>query len=202
MTALSGYGISLEQPSGWYGEIFRDTDGIDDTGPVVHLANTPMIVGDHDLYASETRQIMRPTDAIVTIVNLPSLPNIVAAGATQRLGPARGWSLRGADGTGFSGVATTQSSMRKTVHVAERVFDLVTFFGTPEPASDLVAAVNAILGTVRIDPSARDRGQRIEQYFSVGAAVRIHEEVRRAVWARDSAFAAADEVEEHRRAFP
>jgi hypothetical protein len=200
-TTLSDYGIELGLPAGWYGEIFRNTNHIADTGPTVHLANTPLILGDRNGYADEIRQVMRPGDAIVCVWNLPSLPNIIAVGG-ETVSPAQGWSLQGASDTPFHGVEDTQSSLRKAIHVAERVFDLIAFFGARPPPPRLVREIDSILATVRIDVSQRARGDRLEQYFSAADAVRIHEEVRREAWARYAPYASSEEVEEHRLAFP
>lgn len=198
---LSAFGITVEQPAGWYGEIFRETDGIDDTGPVVHLANTPLIVGDRDMYASQTRQLMRTGDAIVCIVNLPSLPNILAAGG-ERVGPARGWSLWGANDIPFHGVPNHQSSLRKAIVVGERAFDLIAFFGATAPTPQLVGEIEAILGTIRVDVGQRVRGERLEQYFEAAAASRIQSEVRRDLLARDERHMSTQEAAERRAAFP
>jgi hypothetical protein len=198
---LSAFGITVEQPAGWYGEIFRETDGIDDTGPVVHLANTPLILGDRDMYASQTRQLMRAGDAIVCIVNLPSLPNILAAGG-ERVGAATGWSLWGANDIPFHGVPNHQSSLRKAIVVGERAFDLIAFFGAPAPTSQLVGEIEAVLGSVRVDVARLVRGERLEQYFDAAAAARIQNEVRRDVLARDARHMSPQEAAERRAALP
>jgi hypothetical protein len=198
---LSAFGITVEQPVGWYGEIFRETDGIDDTGPVVHLANTPLILGDRDGYASQTRQLMRAADAIVCIVNLPSLPNILAAGG-ERVGVGRGWSLWGANDIPFNGVPNHQSSLRKAIVVGQRAFDLIAFFGATAPAAQLVRDIEAILGTVRVDIAKRVRGERLDQYFDVASATRIQADVRREVLARDMPHMSTQEAEERSAAFP
>jgi hypothetical protein len=198
---LSAFGITVEQPAGWYGEIFRETDGIDDTGPVVHLANTPLILGDRDIYASQTRQLMRAGDAIVCVVNLPSLPNILAAGR-GRVGAARGWSLWGANDIPFHGVPNHQSSLRKAIVVGERAFDLIAFFGAPAPTPELVREIEEILVTVRVDVAKRLRGERLEQYFDTAAAARIQSDVRRDVFARDARHMSTQEAAEQSAAFP
>ena len=182
-TILSGYGIELTLPSSWYGEIFRDVDELHDTGPTVHLANTPMILGDRNTYASQTRPIMRPDDAIVCVWNMPSLPNIMAASG-EAAHPTRGWSLWGASDVSFEGVPDGHSSVRKGVRVGERVFDVVAFFGTEPPPARLMSEIESILATVRIDVSQRDRGERLEQFFSTAAAERIQKEMQSEARAR------------------
>jgi hypothetical protein len=198
---LSAFGITVEQPAGWYGEIFRETDGIDDTGPVVHLANTPLILGDRNMYASQTRQLMRTGDAIVCIVNLPSLPNILAAGG-ERVGSGRGWSLWGANDIPFNGVPNHQSSLRKAIVVGQRAFDLIAFFGAAAPTPELVRSIEAMLGTVRVDVAKRVRGERLDQYFEVDAALRIQADVRRDVLDRDMRHMSTQEAAERGAAFP
>jgi hypothetical protein len=197
---LSAFGITVEHPAAWYGEIFRETDGIDDTGPVLHLANTPLILGDRDMYASQTRQLMRPRDAIVCVVNLPSLPSILAAGG-ERADAAAGWSLWGANDIPFNGVPNHQSSLRKAIIVAERVFDMIVFFGAPAPSARQVREIEGILATVRIDVGNKAAGERLDQYFESAAASRIHDEVRRDVLARDAHHMSAEEATELRAAF-
>ena len=149
---LSDFGIELTLPAGWYGQIFRDTDSVMDTGPLVHFANSPLILGDRNGYAGPTRQTMRPGDAIVCAWNMPSLPHLLALGG-ERVGPTRGWSLAGADDATFEGVGDGRSSLRKAIIVGERLFDLVAFFGADPPPPALVGEVDGILATVRIDVS-------------------------------------------------
>ena len=197
---LSAFGITVEHSATWYGEIFRETDGIDDTGPVLHLANTPLILGDRDMYASQTRQLMRPRDAILCVVNQPSLPNLVAAGG-ERVAATAGWSLWGANDIPFNGVSNRQSSLRKALLVGERVFDLIVFFGAPAPTAGLVHEIEGILATVRIDVAKTLRGGRLEQYFETAAATRIQGEVRRAVLARDMPHMSQQEAAERGAAF-
>jgi hypothetical protein len=197
---LSAFGITVEHSAAWYGEIFRETDGIDDTGPVLHLANTPLILGDRDMYASQTRQLMRPRDAILCVVNLPSLPIILAAGG-ESVNAAAGWSLWGANDIPFNGVPNSQSSLRKAIIVRERVFDMIVFFGAPAPTAPQVREIEGILATVRIDTGKEFRGERLDQYFESAAASRIQDEVRRDVLARDARHMSAEEATERRAAF-
>lgn len=202
-TQLSEFGISLAIPEGWYGEIYRHIWGeFVETGPVVHVATTPLVLADQNGYAPLARLSLRPSDAILVIVNLPSLPNIVAAEGVERVPPSRPWSLEGASSDPFTGVPSTQSSLRKGIQVGERVFDVVAFFGTTRPASDLVARVNDILGSVSIAAKPPAPGNRVEQFFEVSAALAIQAEARDQIWKRDQALATAGERDEHRRAFP
>jgi hypothetical protein len=183
---ISEFGISLTLPDGWAGEAFRETDEFVDSGPIVHVANTPVVLGDRDGYAGETRRSLRARDAVLCIVNLASLPGVLNAGGAERSAPDAGWSLRGASETPFNGVGNTQSSLRKAFRVGERVFDVIAFFGSPVPPSDVVQDLNAVLRTVRIDVSKRERVQRLEQYFSADAAVRINDERRAEVQRREA----------------
>jgi hypothetical protein len=201
-TTLSDYGIWLNLPDGWYGEIFRENDGVHDSGPVVHFANSPLILGDRNGYAGVARQTMRPGDVIVCVWNMPSLPQIILANGDEKLGPSVGWSLSGASDRRFEGVGNDQSSLRRSILVAERVFDLVAFFGSNPPRSRLVQAVDGILATVRIDIAQRERGDRLEQYFGAADALRIQGEVRRERFARRAPHMTPAELEAHRRAFP
>ena len=59
-TSLSDFGIALTLPDGWYGEIFRVADGVNDSGPLVHFANSPLILGDRNGFAGLVRKTMRP----------------------------------------------------------------------------------------------------------------------------------------------
>jgi hypothetical protein len=196
MTDLSAYGITLKYPLGWFGDSFRETDGTDDSGPVIHLGNTPLILGDRNGYAGQARQLLRPTDAVVCILNLPSMPNILAIKEAESVGPAGGWSLTGAIDTPFNGVGNNQSSLRKMFRVGERVFDMIAFFGSPAPPADRVREIEMILQTVRVEVTPR-QGERLEQYFSAGAAVRIHDELRGQIWERDKGMASPAERAEH-----
>ena len=137
-TTLSDFGISLTLPDGWYGEIFRVMDGVHDSGPLVHFANSPLILGDRNGFAGPARQTMRPGDAIVCVWNMPSLPQLIAMGG-ERVGPTQGWSLLDASDATFEGVGADQSSLRKAILVGERIFDLVAFFGAHPPPFRLVA---------------------------------------------------------------
>lgn len=200
MTRLERFGISLVLADGWYGEIFRELDGLDDSGPVVHAATTPLILGDRDQYAGETRDALRASDAVVVIVNLPSLPQVIAAGG-DRLEPDATWSLDGAAWISFHGVPDWQTSLRRTIHVGERVFDLLVFFGSHPPTARLVAAVERVLGTVRIDPEVPPLDRTLAQYFSAVAAVDHLAVARRALWERDAALLGVEEHADHRLAF-
>jgi hypothetical protein len=201
-TVLSDFGIQLVLPAGWYGEIYRDSDGIHDSGPVVHFANSPLILGDRNGYAGVARQTMRPGDVIVCVWNMPSLPQLILVSGGEKLSPTQGWSLAGANDTRFEGVGDRQSSLRRAILVGERVFDLVAFFGTDPPPRRLVAEVDAILATVRVDIAQRERGDRLEQYFGAADALRIQREVRREKFAARAPHMTPDELEAHRRAFP
>jgi hypothetical protein len=200
-TTLSDFGIELTLPQGWYGEIFRTTDGVDDSGPIVHFANSPLILGERSGYAGPARQTMRPGDAIVCVWNMPSLPHLVAMGG-ERVSPNRGWDLLDASDATFEGVGPDRSSLRKTILVGERLFDLVAFFGVHPAPFRLVREVEGILATVRIDAAPGPRGNRLEQYFSSSEAVRIHKEVRRQLYEIAEPHMTPEERAAHRAAFP
>jgi hypothetical protein len=203
MSTISGFGLSIDPLPGWYGEIYRTVDGLADTGPIVHVANTPLILGDRDAYAPSARRTMREADAILCVVNLPSLPNIVTAEGVERKGAGEPWSLDGASSAPFSGVDNAHSSLRKGLQVGERAFDVIVFFGSTRPSVAVLRDLASMLKGVRVDlKPPRGGGEGVEQYFSVAAALRINDEIRRKMWARDSAYASADEVAEHASAFP
>jgi hypothetical protein len=204
MTAstISDFGISLDLAPGWYGEVFRTVYGITETGPVLHAANTPLILTDQNGYAPVARQTLRSNDAILCIINLPSLPGLVTGESLEQRRFGEGWSLSGADGTPFTGVPNTQSSLRKGVRVGERVFDLVAFFGSPTPQADVLSQLEQMLGTIGIAPAPPVRGKRIEQFFSIASAIAIQEQARAELWARDAPNASAEERAEHQKAFP
>lgn len=202
MATISDFGITVSVPSNWHGEVFRLTDGLSDSGPIVHVANTPLILGDESGYATVTRQTMRVGDVILCVLNMPSLRHLVNAQGVEQVGNGRRWSLVGASETPFNAVSNGQSSLRKAIRVGERIFDVIAFFGTPTPDSGLRNELDAILGTVRVDRVPPKPGARIEQYFSISAAVQIQEEVGREIWERDSRYATNEEREEHARAFP
>jgi hypothetical protein len=202
MTTISGYGLTIEALPGWYGEIYRTVDGLSDTGPILHLANTPVVLADRQGYAPMAREAMRSGDAILCILNLPSLPSIVTAEGVARLGESEGWSLDGASTVPFTGVPNGQSSLRKRVQVGERSFDLVVFFSTPEPSSDIVGELNTMLRTIKVDRRPSRFEKDVEQYFNVASAIRINEETRRKMWERDRVHATPEEIAEHERLFP
>lgn len=202
MAAIADLGITVSVPSNWHGEILRLHDGVSDSGPILHVANTPLILGDTSGYATQTRQTMRVTDAILCVLNLPSLPHLLRADGVEQVGHSRRWSLAGASETPFNAVNTSQSSLRKAIRVGERVFDVIAFFGTPSPEPTLRKEVDAILGTVRADPAPPRPGSRIEQYFNTASALQIEKEVERELWERDSQYATSEEREEHAKAFP
>jgi len=200
-TALSDFGISLTLPDGWYGEIFRVADGVHDSGPLVHFANSPLILGDRNGFAGPVRQTMRPGDVIVCVWNMPSLPHLIAMGS-ERVGPARGWSLLDASDATFEGVGADQSSLRKAIVVGERIFDLVAFFGAHPPPFRLVREVDGILATVRIDVSPGARGDRLEQFFTSADAVRIQKDMRREAFELRAPSMTPAEREAYRLTFP
>ncbi|MBY0307417.1 MAG: hypothetical protein K2Q09_01620, partial [Phycisphaerales bacterium] len=65
MALKSDFGLELDVPDGWYGEIFRVDEPGDSGPPVLHVANTPLILGERNAYAAEARQAMRANDAIL-----------------------------------------------------------------------------------------------------------------------------------------
>ena len=201
-TKVSDFGITIDLSSGWYGEIFRIIDGVADSGPTLHVANTPLILGDDNGYASLARQTMRETDAILCVLNLPSLPNIVTADGIEQVGPRQPWSLKGASEIPFTGVGGAHSSLRKSIRVGERIFDVVAFFGSPTPSSPLRRQLETMLSGLRVDLAPAQPGKRIEQFFSIAAAIQIHDDVRKELWTRDGPHASAEEVAEHASAYP
>jgi hypothetical protein len=198
---LSAYAITITLPEGWYGEIFREWTEIEDGCPTLHLGNTPLVLGDRNTYCSDVRQTLRASDVVATVVNFPSLPQIIAGSPADKLSPGEPWSIAGASAIPFHGVGNGRSSLRKAIHVGPRVFDLVAFFGTAEPTSALVDQLEQGLASMRVELTPRERDERIDQYFNVDAAVRIDAEVRAQVWERDRPHASPEELEERQAAF-
>jgi len=199
---VSGFGITIGLLSGWYGEIYRTVDGFADSGPVLHVANTPLVLGDRDGYVPVTRRNMRPEDAILCLLNLPSLPSIVTAKDVERVGLGSEWSLKGATDIPFHGVGMGRSSLRKALLVGERVFDLIVFFGSDPPSAEQLSRVEMMVNTIRIAAAPDRSGDRIEQFFTIADAIRINEEARRAIWDRDMQYATPADIAAHEAVFP
>lgn len=178
MALKAGFGLEMDVPEGWYGEIFRLDEPGDSGTPILHFANTPLILGEHNVYAAEARQLMRANDVIVCVVNQPSLPNLLGGSGVVNLSGRGRLTLKGASDTPFHGVGNGYSSLRQPARIGERLFDVIAFFAQAMPPPTLLNAAEGILASIGVAASPPAAGRRIEQFFDSAQAVAINNQLR------------------------
>jgi hypothetical protein len=187
MALKAGFGFEIELPEGWYGEIYRLEEPGDSGWPVLHFANTPLILGERSAYAGEARQVMRANDVIVCVVNQPSLPNLLGGPGVINLSGRNRLTLDGASSSPFHGVGNGYSSLRQLARIGQRLFDVLAFFAQATPPATLLKAAEGILASARIAAAPPEPGQRIEQFFDSAQAVAINEQLRAEIRALETA---------------
>ena len=164
MAQLSAHGISVETPPGWEGRIFRRRQhgevasasavgaaapAGELTFPVVHVATIPLPSEVAD-YASDAVTELGPSDSIVVV------KEFAPANAQQALFAAGGIP-RVLDADAFAPGALQrlvagQAGLQRFGHENGRAFCVYVVLGGYGNRHQLVAGVNAVLGSLRIDP--------------------------------------------------
>jgi hypothetical protein len=159
---LSGYGIELTLPRGWFGRLYVHA-GSD--APILQAASLRLPAGDDDL-ATKTQSAMGPDDLVVVLwENVPPAPT---ARWRRSFPPARPPIRLSRLGGPFEGQRAPAAAIR-TFRTAGRYFELLVFFGTRNPS---LARANDILAGLRIGPfSARQRARLLGKQRSLRVAV-------------------------------
>ena len=140
---ISGYGMSIELPTGWTGRIFkRDAR----SAAVLRAASFPLYLGTSMTLASVAAVI--PDGGIFIDVNDLELP--------MPSEPSEGWSqetppieVRRSDLGRYEGTVTPGVALRNVV-VDRRALMIEVGFATPEPDDALLARANRVLGSLRV----------------------------------------------------
>ena len=165
MAQLSAHGITITTPSGWEGRIFRRlrhgevTAASGDVGPaappgeetypVAHAATIPLPSDVAD-YASDAVEHFGPNDSIVVI------KEFAPRNATQALF-ASGALPRSLDPDTFDPEMLQrrlpgQAGLQRFGNEGGRAFCLYVVLGSYRNRRQVVPGVNAVLGSLRIDP--------------------------------------------------
>jgi hypothetical protein len=137
------YGVRIDVPDEWDSRLFQSGDT-----RYVLLANfeiPPGVTG----FSSELRDGLRPDQVTVFLQELTGTCPCPGFGPVEL--PI---SIRASDMTSFEGVPAGHAFARRTFVVSDRWFDLWVEFGAAPAPDTLLANVNDVLATLRIDPDS------------------------------------------------
>lgn len=173
-SSVEGYGIRLALPEGWEGRVVGPLGT--DFGPILTAANRPF-VGDGDDFATETRRQLGADDVGLVLIDYTEV--------RARLGHAPGdggeflpvdlpISIRPEDfQPSFEGVDPSHHFARRTFTANGRSFDLWVDFGSRPAPEDVLADVNDVLATLRIDAPDSPSGYVTHSDRDDGLSIRI-----------------------------
>jgi hypothetical protein len=139
---ISGYGISIDLPSGWSGRIFkRDTR----TAVALRAANSPVYLGASVFPGAAGAEM--PADGVLIELSDPEIPLPNSSFPTTTL-PI---DIRRSDFGRFKGVTTPGYALR---HVAlnGRSVMVGVGFGSADPSDALLAEANRVLTSLHVEP--------------------------------------------------
>jgi hypothetical protein len=174
-TPLSGSGLHLTIPEDWYGRAVGPEGAM--LGPVLQASNRPLIdVPDDDL-ASATRRELEPGQVAVVLIDYTE----TRAGLGFQAGDDPDFpveqlpiSIRPGDfQQSFEGVDSSHHFARRTFGVNDRSFDLWVEFGENPAPDALIAEVNEVLATLRVDPPDAPTGLQTHTDADDGLAITI-----------------------------
>jgi hypothetical protein len=165
MADLSAHGLAVSTPPGWEGRIFRrlhagqvaaasgdvgpPAPAGEETYPVVHAATIPLSSGVAD-YASDAVEHLGPGDAIIVIKEFAPRNATQAVFASSAL-------PRSLDPDFFAPDMlqrrlSGQAGLQRFGSEGGRAFCLYVVLGSYQNRHQVVPSVNAVLGSLRIDP--------------------------------------------------
>ena len=148
---LSGYGITVDLPSGWDGLTYRRDRG----DPTLHAGNFALPAGDSD-FATLAIAAMPPS-GIVLVLTQYALSN-AGSGLFAQAGLPAPVPERALRGRAFTRLQPGRLGVQRFCTVAGRPFCLYVVVGTdPDPGS-LLGQANAVLATVDVKPLVRPGG--------------------------------------------
>jgi hypothetical protein len=174
-SSVEGYGIRLDFPEGWEGRVVGPLGT--DFGPILTAANRPLVGDGDDDFATETRRQLGADDVGLVLIDYTEV--------RARLGHAPGdggeflpvelpISIRSEDfQPSFEGVDPSHHFARRTFTANGRSFDLWVDFGSRPAPEDLLADVNDVLATLRIDALDSPTGYVTHSDRDDGLSIRI-----------------------------
>ena len=151
---LAAHGMSVLLPAGWDGEIFlRDLDGdptdaVADNKPVLHCANFPLPADRGDFGSRAVEAMDRPAVFLAVLeydnasATSPLFSNPLPGRLEEReFGP-----------TNLQRPMPGQAGAQRFVNHGGRAFCVYAVLGSYAMRSVLVPEINAVLGTLTVDP--------------------------------------------------
>jgi hypothetical protein len=147
--SISGYGLSLDLPNGWTGEVYRRGKDL----VVLHAASfrlgphagyDPMGTIERGGRLLDARVAMPPHGAGVSVFaysELPGEPFPRVEGALQ---------LRPRDRTSLEGWPSGRAAYQRLVSMGGRQLEVVATFGSKHPSPELVQRLNEALRTLTV----------------------------------------------------
>ena len=150
MTVLSDRGISVDIPSGWDAEMYqRPAEEGETTNGIVHIANFALPTGRGD-YGGGATQLMGSGAVLIVLFEfdpeLAGTHQFSNDGVPRALGPDQ------FDPNTLQRPLPGQGGCQIFCHEAGRAFCLYVVLGGYSRRTFLLRSVNAVLGTLRIDP--------------------------------------------------
>jgi hypothetical protein len=174
-TLVSGFGLHLRIPEEWDGRAMGPPGTM--FGPVLQASNRPLLGPEDDDLTTATRQALEPGQVALVLIDYTE--------TRARLGHQPGEdedfpvedlpiSIREADfQPSFEGVDASHDFARRTFGVNGRSFDLWVQFGEKPAPEALVAQVNEVLATLRVDPLDVPTGLRTHTDVDDGLSITI-----------------------------
>lgn len=143
---INGYGLTVDVPDGWYGQIYqRDAGPNETTKPIIQLSTTPLAppLTDDDV-ASGTTLKMGTTDAVICVYELEPSPGFS--------NPALGFEpvessvvVRPGDLARIENVPPGFSCFLRRIRMTGRYFQVRAVFGSNPAPPRTFAEVNRVL---------------------------------------------------------
>ncbi len=164
MGELHAHGVAVDVPAGWDGRIFRrpehgEVSASDADGPpappgartysVTHISNVPLAEGMAD-FGSDAVEHLGPDDALVVLFEYE--PSSIGTALFAATGLPRALDPDTFSPNLLQRTLPNQAGAQHFFSEQGRAFSLYVVLGSYERRHELVARVNAVLKTIRIDP--------------------------------------------------
>jgi hypothetical protein len=164
VSEITAHGLTVDVPAGWEGRVYRraeagqlQADNVaggpapagELTFPVVHVASVP-IPNDAADYGSDVVETLGPTDAYIVLKEFE--PSVEAQPLFERVGMPRVLTGEDFDPSALQRQLAGQAGRQIFFNESGRAFCLYVVLGAYNRRNDVVAAVNAVLAGIRIDP--------------------------------------------------
>jgi hypothetical protein len=163
MSEIQAHGLAVDIPSGWEGRVFRRAEagevqaqGVTGaaapmgelTFPVVHVATIP-IPNDAADYGSDVVESLGPDDAFIVLKEFE--PQDASAALFERQGMPRELTPEDFDPAALQRQLAGQAGRQVFFNEAGRAFCVYVVLGSYSRRNQVVPAVNAVLGGIRIE---------------------------------------------------